>query len=143
MTAWRHILKDRVAGAGLLTILVQLLLFQALVTSFTCSMMSTAQAAQGSAIVICHGAGTETVSATTAPVHRSVPGNVCFDCPCGTRCASVPIGFAAFTPGEDLGPAYTLAAETIGFSPMNDTVAPVSQPLAFKPDPTGPPAFSV
>lgn len=143
MKAWRRIFKDRVAGAGLLAILVQLLLFQAVVTSFTCSTMTTAAAAQGPAIVICHGAGTEPSQDASNPIHRSNPNGVCFDCPCGVSCnpsTAIPGGF---TPGSDIGPAYTLAELTRSFWPPLESSGPVWPPLELKPDPTGPPSLSV
>ena len=136
-------MKDRIAGAGLLAILVQLLLFQATVTSFTCSTMSTASAAQGPAIVICHSAGTDVANTdASTPVHRSGPGGVCFDCPCGVCCATGSAVFASLAPEGDLGPAYTLARDAEGGSSRNVKAVPATPPLDLRPDPTGPPALS-
>ena len=139
MNAFRQILKDRVAGAGVLAIVVQLLLIQALVTSFTCSTMSTASVATGGGFVICRGGVAEETTDAGSSSHRSGSGGVCLDCPCGVCCATGTAVFAAFAPGQDLGPAYTLMAEALADRPMTDADVPASPPLDLKPDPTGPP----
>ena len=143
MNAFRQILNDRVAGAAVLAMVVQLLLIQALVTSFTCSTMSTASISTDGAFVICHGGfAEETTDASSSP-HRSGSDGVCLDCPCGVYCATGATVFAAFAPSQDIGPAYTLVAEAVAERPLIDADVPASPPLDLKPDPTGPPPLFV
>ena len=143
MNAFRQILNDRMAGAAVLAMVVQLLLIQALVTSFTCSTMSTASVSTGGGFVICHGGVAEETTDASSSSHRSGGSGVCLDCPCGVCCASGTAVFAAFAPSQDLGPAYTLIAEAVADRPMIESDVPASPPLDLKPDPTGPPFLFV
>ena len=141
MNAFRQILKDRVAGAGALAIIVQLLLIQALVTSFTCSAMATASFSAGTGFVICHGGAAEETAQAGSSSHRRGPGGVCLDCPCGIASTTGQAVLAFFAPDRDLGPAYTLVAEALGRNRVDADLPPASPPLDLKPDPTGPPFF--
>ena len=143
MSAFRQILKDRVAGAGILAIIVQLLLIQALVTSFTCSAMATASVSTGGGSVICHNGTAAAATAETGAPHRGGSGGVCLDCPCGIASAAGQAVFAAFAPGHDLGPAYTLVADAVGENAVIANLPPPWPPLDPKPDPTGPPILFV
>ena len=143
MNAFRQILKDRAAGAGALAIIVQLLLIQALVTSFTCATMSTAAFGSGDGFTICHGASVAGETDATSSSHRGGSGGVCLDCPCGVCCSTGPAIFASVAPGHDLGPAYRLVEAA-----LNDTLGvaaplPGQPPRALKPDSTAPPVFFV
>ena len=144
MNAFRQILKDRVAGAGALAIIVQLMLIQALVTSFTCATMSTAAFASGGGFAICHGASTaEETDAESSTSHHGGSGGVCLDCPCGVCCAAGPATFASVAPSHDLGPAYRLVDAALGDHPDIATTFPAPLPRALKPDSTAPPFFFV
>lgn len=135
MRVFRHILGDRVAGAGALVLAVQLLVLQAFFSSMTCGMtVATASP------IICHGLSAEAVADAPAP-HHDRSGGICLDCPCGIGCSAAAL--AEFAPEEGLGAAFSLVA---GAGPRladahdADRVSPT---LALAPDPRGPPTFSI
>ena len=139
MNAFRQILKDRVAGAGALAIIVQLLLIQALVTSFTCSTMSTAAYASGGGFEICHGAVAAGEPDAASSPHRGGSGGACLDCPCAVCCANGTAIFAIVAPNQDLGPAYTLADAALDDHPVVVEAMSAPLPRTLKPDSTAPP----
>ena len=142
MNALRRILKDRVAGAGALAIIVQLLLIQALVTSFNCATMSTAFAT-GGGFTICHGAAAIEDADATPSSHRGGSGGICLDCPCGVCSASGPTIFAGLAPNRDLGPANRLFDAAPDDHPVVAETVPAPLPRALKPYSTAPPLVFV
>lgn len=141
MNAFRHILGDRLAGAGVLAIVVQLLLIQALVTSFTCTSMAISAGARDG-VVICHGGGATTLAGPSSQ-HRGRSGGVCLDCPCGVCHTPGSAILASSAPNRDLGPAYPSVSRAIASRPATADRPPASRPIDLKPDPTGPPSVLV